>query len=159
MLSNKVYDVLKIMAQYVLPGVATLYLGLAKIWGLPYSEQIVGTILAVDIFLGAILGISTMQYNKQVPQLARVDKYVQSAMIEMDETIELKTVFSISNTTYDALYWIAQILLPALGGLYFALSTLWNFPYGEQVVGTIALVDTVLGIFLGISSNQYKKKY
>ena len=64
MMSNKVYDVLKYIAQIVLPAVATLYFAIAQIWGLPYGEQIVGTITAVDAFLGAILRISTIQYEK-----------------------------------------------------------------------------------------------
>ena len=63
-LSNTTYDTLKWIAQYLLPAIGTLYFALARIWGLPYGEQIVGTITAVDAFLGAILGISTMQYNK-----------------------------------------------------------------------------------------------
>ena len=64
-MSNKVYDILKFIAQIVLPAVGTLYFALAKIWGVPYAAEIVGTISAVDAFLGAILGISTMQYNKE----------------------------------------------------------------------------------------------
>ena len=64
--SNNVYDVLKWIALYLLPALGTLYFALAGIWGLPYGEQIVGTITAVDTFLGVILGISTAQYNKRV---------------------------------------------------------------------------------------------
>ena len=63
-ISNKVYDVLKWIAQYLLPAAGTLYFALAGIWGFPYGEQVVGTITAVDTFLGVILGISTIQYNK-----------------------------------------------------------------------------------------------
>ena len=63
-MSNKVYDVLKYIAQIVLPALATLYFGLAGIWGLPYGEQIVGTITAIDTFLGVILGISSANYKK-----------------------------------------------------------------------------------------------
>lgn len=63
-LENKVYDVLKFIAQIFLPALATLYFALAQIWGLPYGEQIVGTITAIDAFIGALLGISTAQYNK-----------------------------------------------------------------------------------------------
>jgi hypothetical protein len=59
------YDVLKWIAQILLPALGTLYFGLAKIWNLPYSEEIVGTITAVDLFLGALLGISTIEYNKR----------------------------------------------------------------------------------------------
>ena len=64
-MSNKVYDVLKYIAQIVLPALGTLYFALAKIWGFPYGTEIVGTISAVDAFLGALLKISTDQYNKQ----------------------------------------------------------------------------------------------
>ena len=64
-MSNKCYDVLKWIAQILLPALATLYFALSKIWGFPYAEEIVGTISAIDVFLGALLGISTMQYNKQ----------------------------------------------------------------------------------------------
>ena len=65
-MSNKAYDVLKWVAMYLLPALGTLYFALASIWGLPYGEQIVGTITAIDTFLGVILGISTSQYNKRV---------------------------------------------------------------------------------------------
>jgi hypothetical protein len=64
-MSNKTYDILKWVAQYLLPALATLYFAVAKIWGLPYGEEIVGTITAVDTFLGVLLGISTANYNKQ----------------------------------------------------------------------------------------------
>lgn len=63
-MNNKVYNVLKWIALVVLPAIATLYFALATIWDLPYSEQIVGTITAIDTFLGAILGISNYNYNK-----------------------------------------------------------------------------------------------
>lgn len=63
-----------------------------------------------------------------------------------------------SNRVYDILKYIAQIGLPALGALYFALSTIWGFPYGEQIVGTITAIDAFLGALLGISTVQYKKK-
>ena len=62
-----------------------------------------------------------------------------------------------SNRMYDILKYIAQIVLPALGTLYFALSTIWGLPYGEQVVGTITAIDAFLGALLGISTAQWKK--
>lgn len=65
-LNNKTYDVMKWIAQYLLPALGALYFALSQIWGLPYGEEIVGTITAVDAFLGAILGISTMSYKKEV---------------------------------------------------------------------------------------------
>lgn len=60
-----------------------------------------------------------------------------------------------SGKTYDVMKWIAQVVLPALGSLYFALSQIWGLPNAEQVVGTIVVVDTFLGILLGYSSSQY----
>lgn len=65
-MDNKTYDLLKEIAQIWLPAIATLYFTLASIWGFPYAEQIVGTISAIDVFLGAILKISTIKYNKGV---------------------------------------------------------------------------------------------
>lgn len=63
-LKNKVYDILKWIALVVLPAIATLYFALAGIWHLPYGEEVVGTITAIDTFLGAILQISTNNYYK-----------------------------------------------------------------------------------------------
>ena len=60
-----------------------------------------------------------------------------------------------SNKLYDVLKWIAQILLPAIATLYFALAGIWNLPYGEEIVGTITAIDTFLGVILGISSKSY----
>ena len=58
---------------------------------------------------------------------------------------------------YDVMKWIAMVVLPALGTLYFALAGIWGFPYGEEVVGTITAVDAFLGALLGISAANYKK--
>lgn len=66
MLDERVYKILKYVAQIALPAVGTLYFALAGIWGFPYGEEIVGTITAVDTFLGVLLGISTATYNKKI---------------------------------------------------------------------------------------------
>lgn len=63
-----------------------------------------------------------------------------------------------NNKTYDKLKYIAQIVLPSLGTLYFALSQIWKLPYGEQIVGTITAVDAFLGALLKLSSTNYYKK-
>ena len=63
-MSNDTYDILKFICQIILPATATLYFALAGIWGFPYGEQIVGTITAIDTFLGVCLGISSSQYKK-----------------------------------------------------------------------------------------------
>ena len=64
----------------------------------------------------------------------------------------------LNNKVYDVLKWIALVVLPALGALYFGLASIWGFPYGEEIVGTITVVDTFLGALLGISTANYKKK-
>lgn len=63
LLTNKTYDILKWIAQYFLPALGTLYFALAAIWGFPYGEEVVGTITAIDTFLGVILGISSATYK------------------------------------------------------------------------------------------------
>lgn len=60
-----------------------------------------------------------------------------------------------NNKLYDKLKFVAQIFLPALGTLYFALAGIWGFPNADEVVGTIVAVDTFLGVVLQISSTQY----
>lgn len=66
-LDNKVYDIMKWIVMIVLPAISVLYVGLGSIWGWPYIEQVAGSISCVTVFLGALLGISTAQYNKGVP--------------------------------------------------------------------------------------------
>ena len=66
MMSNKIYDMLKWVAMYLLPALGTLYFALAGIWHFPYGEEVVGTLTAVDTFLGVLLGISTAQYKKEM---------------------------------------------------------------------------------------------
>jgi hypothetical protein len=61
------------------------------------------------------------------------------------------------NAFYNVLKFIAQILLPALGTLYFALAGIWGFPNAEEVIGSITAVDTFLGVLLGFSSISYNK--
>lgn len=66
-------------------------------------------------------------------------------------------LFKMSDKVYDVLKWIALILIPAIGTLYFALAGIWGFPYAEAIVGTLTAVDTFLGAILGISTSMYKK--
>ena len=65
-MTNKTYDILKYIAQIIIPAAGTLYFALAGIWGLPYGEQIVGTLTAIDAFLGAVLKLSSDQYYKEL---------------------------------------------------------------------------------------------
>lgn len=59
---------------------------------------------------------------------------------------------------YDILKWICLIVLPACGTLYFALSGIWGFPYGEQIVGTLTAIDTFLGALIGVSAKTISDK-
>lgn len=63
-----------------------------------------------------------------------------------------------SNKMYDLLKKLAMIILPGLGALYFTLAGIWNLPFGEQVVGTIAAVTTFLGVILDASTRKYNKE-
>jgi len=62
---------------------------------------------------------------------------------------------TLSNKAYDTLKWIAQIFLPAVATLYFALAQIWGFGYGEEVVGSITAVDAFLGVLLGLAAKSY----
>ena len=64
LISNRMYDGLKFVAQIALPAAGTLYFTVAQIWGLPKAEEVVGTVTAVDAFLGVFLGLASKQYDK-----------------------------------------------------------------------------------------------
>lgn len=63
----------------------------------------------------------------------------------------------LSGKAYNILKWVTLIALPAVGTLYFALSNIWGFPMGEQVVGTINIICTFIGTLIGISTVNYNK--
>ena len=63
----------------------------------------------------------------------------------------------ISDATYDKLKFVAQVLLPGVGALYFALGQIWGLPKGEEVVGTIAAIDAFLGLFLVKAASAYSE--
>ena len=81
MITGKLYNVLKFLALVALPAFGTLYFTLAGIWGLPAAEQVIGTIVAVDTFLGVILHISAVNYNSSTAQ----------GMLNISETPDGKT--------------------------------------------------------------------
>ena len=81
-MNDKTYDVLKWIATYLLPALGTLYFALAQIWNLPYGEQVVGSITAIDTFLGVVLGLSTSQYNKQKESELAVRRFTTASEIK-----------------------------------------------------------------------------
>lgn len=68
-----------------------------------------------------------------------------------------KTTFVMSSGVYDFLKKLAQIWLPALGTLYFALAAIWGLPAADKVTGTVIAIDTFLGVLLNVSKGQYEK--
>ena len=99
--SNKVYDFVKYLVELVLPGLGTLYFSLAQIWGLPFGEQVVGTLVALALFLGVLIGISKSSYNKVAERDGTIeiddsdpnrDVYSINLAIPLEELNERKTV-------------------------------------------------------------------
>ena len=72
----------------------------------------------------------------------------------MSDIEDIKTPY-LSDKAYDQLKWLALIGLPALGTFYFAMAQIWGLPYGEQVVGTIVAIDTLLGALLNLARKSY----
>lgn len=64
----------------------------------------------------------------------------------------------LSNKAYDILKWVDLVLLPSLATLYFALGSIWGFPYIEQIVGTFSAIETFIGSLIGISHLTIKKE-
>lgn len=86
MLSSTWYDRLKYIAQIVLPGLATLYFTLASIWGLPAANEVVGTIVAVDTFLGVALRISTAQYEPETHGEVMLNPVTNKVRVSLDDS-------------------------------------------------------------------------
>lgn len=146
--SNKTYDALKWITLVLLPALSMFYLALAKLWPLPYPTEIVATIAAIDVFLATLLGVSTSNYK------------VMAASLKFSISDSFGTPnygWILSKKSYDVLTWIAQLLLPAVATLYYALAVVWHFPYPDQIVATIMAIDTFLGMLLGFSTSQFHK--
>ena len=62
----------------------------------------------------------------------------------------------LNNKSYDVLKWVALVALPATSALYLTLAALWHLSHPTEVAGTIAAIDTFLGVLLGVSSNKYQ---
>lgn len=107
-LSNKQYDALKWLALVGLPALGALYFGLAAIWGLPKAEEVLGSVLAVDTALGALLGLSKKNYDNSESRfdgvlsvdendsriLHKLDLTTEPEDLGQKDTIELKVVKS-----------------------------------------------------------------
>jgi imidazoleglycerol phosphate synthase glutamine amidotransferase subunit HisH len=65
--------------------------------------------------------------------------------------------YALNNQQYDLLKNVVELVLPAAGALYFSLAVIWDFPNGENVVGSIAALNVFLGVCLGVSSKLYRE--
>ena len=154
MLGNKLFDILKWIAMFVLPGLATFYFAVSAIWGLPYQKEIVGTLVAVNVWLSALLAVSNAQW-----QAIKINSLKFAAGEDaMVEYCQLKSPFGITASSYNVLKWVTLAFLPASGALYFTLSILWGFPFGEQIVGTIVALTAFMGLLLGVSKTRYGRE-
>lgn len=149
MLSNRVYDALKWITLVLLPAIGVFYLAMANTWGFPYGTEVVSTIAAIDLFLAALLGISTNKFNITNP-MYRLNLV---KLVDNSKT----TAWVLPTNMYEFLTWTAQIFLPAVTALYGALALIWPLPYPEQVVSTLIAFDAFLGALLGFSTAQYHK--
>ena len=151
MLGNKLFDILKWIAMFVLPGLATFYFAVSAIWGLPYQKEIVGTLVAVNVWLSALLAVSNAQW-----QAIKINSLKFAAG---EDAIEIhQAPFGITASSYNVLKWVTLAFLPASGALYFTLSILWGFPFGEQIVGTIVALTAFMGLLLGVSKTRYGRE-
>ena len=69
-MNNKVFDIIRFIGEIVLPALGALYFGIAKIWGFPFGQEVVGTIAVITTFIGAIVGVSRKKYNDEQELLA-----------------------------------------------------------------------------------------
>lgn len=77
-------------------------------------------------------------------------------MTILNETTEETPPFILSDKQYNTLKWVVGIVIPAVGTLYFGVAKIWNLPAGEQVLGTLIVLQAFLGALLGISAKRYK---
>jgi len=153
MISNKLFDILKWVAMFVLPGAATFYFVLSGIWGLPYQVEVVGSLVAVNVWLSALLAVSNAQWQSIKINNLMYEATGKDAMIEFPQT-----PFGLTASSYNVLKWVTLAFLPASGALYLALAILWGFPFGEEIVGTIAALTAFMGLLLGVSKARFNRE-
>jgi len=154
MLGNKLYDTLKWIAMLVLPGLATFYFAISAIWGLPYQKEIVGTLVAVNVWLSALLVVSNAQWVAMKLDNLTCRVNGGNSMMHIPGA-----PFGMTASAYNVLKWVTLAFLPASGALYFTVAILWGFPFGEQIVGTIVALTAFMGLVLGISKTRYSRDH
>lgn len=64
----------------------------------------------------------------------------------------------LSDKAFNVIRFLCELLVPAIGALYFGIAKIWNLPFGQEIVGTCACISTFLGAFIGVSRNEYNKQ-
>lgn len=98
-MSGRTYDILKNLAQIWLPALGTLYFALAAVWGWPDADKVTGSVIAVDAFLGVILGISSATYSTTLDK----NRIPYAGTIVVDDDNPEKTMYSLDGVELDAL--------------------------------------------------------
>lgn len=145
--SNKLYESLNWIAMVLLPSLVLVYGGMAETWGLPYVVEVTGTIALLDAFIGAVLTLSSIKY---VPQEDNMKSAVRAQAIK-----DIATSWIMSNTTYDFMKMIVQVILPAAATFYLGIDKLWLLGYANEIVTTIMTIDAFLGILMDLNKNQF----
>lgn len=149
MLSNRVYDILKWITLVLLPALGVFYMAMANTWNLPFGTEVVATLGAIDLFLAALLGLSTNKFNVSNP-MYRLN------LVKLAGTNDT-TSWILPTNIYEFLTWTAQIFIPGVITFYGALASVWNLPFPEEVISTLMAFDAFLGVLLGFSTAQYHK--
>lgn len=134
-----------IMLQALAFAIALTFTLAFQFWSPPAGIQ-----LLINTFVFILIAVATASVTWMLWRL----NYHDEAQKEEDHMKDNTRPF-LTNRTYDALKFIALIALPALGSFYFALAGIWSLPNPDKVVGTIVVVDTLLGSLLGLSSKVY----
>jgi len=139
-ISNKTYDRLKWLVMILLPAFAVFYGTMAETLGLPMGPEVIATIGAITVFLGAYLQMNMVMYAR---------------FTETSQALTHEYPFGMTSDLYDFLKWLVKVALPGLGVAYISLANTWGFPYVDVVPVVISAIALFLGTILQISAKQY----
>jgi len=139
-ISNRTYDILKWLVMILLPAFAVFYGTMAETLGLPMGPEVIATIGAVTVFLGAYLQMNMVMYARFTDGVPPPNSGYPFAM---------------STDLYDFLKWLVKVALPGLGVAYISLAATWGFPYADVVPVVASAIALLLGTVLQISAKQH----
>lgn len=144
-MSNKVYDIVKWVLGIVLPALAVLYGSLSETFGLPYSEEVPATLMAIVMFGSALLQTQVLKYAKMN----------QAAPMPSDQLPHYP--FKMSGPVYDTLKWLIQVGLPAVSVGYLALADIWQLTWALEVNAIVAALVAFGSAVLQVSATGYRR--